>query len=87
MSGEVLGKRGREGRRQRGVEGDGGRTLDIEVVRTEHVQGKPLPTRVESSVSVGNAAHLTASEIKSLLLRLQARQSPLFVMAAKNLGN
>ena len=43
--------------------------LDIEVVRTEHVQGKPLPTRVESSVSVGNAAHLTASEIKSLLLR------------------
>jgi hypothetical protein len=43
--------------------------LDIEVVRTEHVQGKPLPTRVESSVSVGNATHLSASEIKSLLLR------------------
>lgn len=43
--------------------------LDIEVVRTEHVQGAPLPTRVESSVSVGNVAHVSASEIKSLLLR------------------
>ncbi|NLX94728.1 MAG: hypothetical protein GXY83_00990 [Rhodopirellula sp.] len=43
--------------------------LDIEVVRTEHVQGKPLPTRVESSVSVGNATYLSASEIKNMLLR------------------
>jgi len=44
--------------------------LDIEVIRTEHVQGKPLPTRVESAVSVGsNASRMTASEVKSLLLR------------------
>lgn len=44
--------------------------LDIEVVRTEHVQGKPLPTRVESAVSVGgNTNRMSASEVQSLLLR------------------
>ncbi len=44
--------------------------LDIEVVRTEHVQGKPLPTRVESSVSVGGKGQqLSASQIKNLLLQ------------------
>jgi hypothetical protein len=44
--------------------------LDIEVVRTEHVYGKPKPTCVESSVSVGSSAtRLSANEIKSLLLR------------------
>jgi hypothetical protein len=44
--------------------------LDIEVVRTPHVQGKPLPTRVESIVSVGgNVSHLSAEEVKNLLLR------------------
>ncbi len=44
--------------------------LDIEVVRTEHVYGKPKPTRVEGSVSVNsNTTRLSANEIKSLLLR------------------
>lgn len=44
--------------------------LDIEVLRTEHVQGKPLPTRIESGVSTGDAVpQLAPNEIKSILLR------------------
>jgi hypothetical protein len=45
--------------------------LDIEVVRTRHVQGTPKPVKVESAVSVGGASAtpVSSSAIKELLLR------------------
>ena len=45
--------------------------LDIEVVRTRHVQGTPKPVQVESAVSVGVAPTTPGSSaaIKGLLLR------------------
>jgi len=45
-------------------------SLDIEVVCTEHVQGKPLPTRVKSAVSVGSkAGDAPLGDIKNLMLQ------------------
>ena len=42
--------------------------LDIEVVRTKHVQGRPQPTRVESIISSGSAVQLAPGGARALLV-------------------